>query len=248
MAIQYHKAHTNIVKIHNNLIEAHYKFSREQQLILLQVAKTLQEEDIFDKAVHLNTLTYDARELGDKIGVADLRNLRGVVRSLQRCIMSYENLDEQWEEDIVVFTRGRYITGGTVEIEVHQNMLPFFKELHEKFTKLNMKELVQFKSQYSIRIYELARQLQFIKAPHKQEKVYTLDEFQAMVGSNYKTWQHIEHNVLIPACEEIINNSRVWVGYEPIKEYAPGQKRGRAGVRKIKLTMLIRETYQPSLI
>jgi len=42
--IRYHKGYTNIVKIHNNLIESHYKFTREQQVILLQVAKTLQEQ------------------------------------------------------------------------------------------------------------------------------------------------------------------------------------------------------------
>lgn len=247
MAIDYHKAYTNIVKVHNNLVEAQYKFSREQQLILLQVAKTLQEQDIFDKKQD-TLVTYDARELADKIGVDDLRTLRGVIRSLQRCLIDVRNLDEQWEADVNVFSKGKYYTGGTVEIKLDEDMLPFFKELHERFTKLNMKELVQFKSQYSIRIYELARQLQFIKPPHKHEKVYTLDEFQAMVGSSYKTWQHIETKVLQPACDEIINNSRVWVGYEPIKEYAPGQKRGRAGVRKIKLIMQIREAYQPSLI
>lgn len=246
-AIKYHKAFTNIVQIHNNLVEAHYKFSAEQQKILLIIAKKLQQDDIFNKNIHLNTLTFNARELAEEIGVGDLRTLRGVVKSLQRCIMSFNNIEEKWEEDVNVFTRGRYHAGGEVDIEVHNSMLPFFKELEERYTKLNIKEVAQFNSQYSIRIYELCRRLQFIAPPKEKAKTYTLDEFQKMVGSNYKTWQHIEEKVLKVAEEEINKKTRVWFGYTPIKEYADGQKRGRKGVRKIKIEMNIAQNWQPSL-
>lgn len=247
MAIDYYKGYTNIVQIHNNLVEAHYKFSKEQQLIMLQVAKTLQENDIYDK--NEDTLVeYQADELMKLLNIGDRRTLRGVIKSLQRCIMSFENFDEQWEADVNVFSRGRYFAGGHIEIKIDELMLPFFKELNDKFTKLNMKELVSFKSQYSIRIYELARKLQFIKEPQKKEKIYTIDEFQKMVGSSFKTWQHIKDKVLEPAKAEINGNTRVYFDYEPIESYKKGQTRGRKGINEVKIIMNIVGHYQPSLL
>lgn len=250
--LRYHKGYTNIVKIHNNLIEAHYKFSREQQVILLRVAKTLQEQDIFDKEEN-TTVEYKAEELLQQLNITDRRTLRGVVKSLQRCVMSYENLDEQWEEDINIFIRGRYYAGGMVEIEIHKNMLQFFKHLSERYTELNIKEAVQLKSQYAIRIYELARKLQNIGVAKntkfwKQEKVYSIDEFQKIMGSKYKTWQHIETKILKPAIKELKDNSFIYVNYEPIKGYKKGQTRGRAGVVQIKIIANRVNHYQGKLL
>ena len=252
MRVRYHKGYTNIVKIHNNLIEAHYKFTKEQQVILLQVAKTLQEQDIFNKHEH-SKVTYQADELLEHLNIADRRTLRGVVKSLQCCIMSYENLDEEWEADVNIFMYSKYHKGGKIDIEIHREMLPFLKQLHNNYTELNLKELVQFKSQYTIRLYELARRFQNIGITKKtkrfkQEKIYTLDEFQKLMGSNYNTWQDLERKVLKKAMEELKNNSFIHIDYEPIKGYKKGQTRGRQGVIEIKLLINRVGHYQGKLI
>jgi len=240
--IRYHKSYTNIVKVHNNLVEAHYKFSREQQVILLQVAKTLQEQDIFNRKEDTEVI-YQAGELLDVLNISDKRVLRGVINSLQRCIMTFKNLDEQWECDVNIFIKSKYYVGGKIEIRLDYDMLPFFKHLSKElgnYTELNIKEMTQFKSQYTIRLYQLARKLQNIglteSTKHwKQEKVYTLDEFQKIMGSNYKTWQDLERWVLKPAIKELKDNRYIYVSYEPIKKYKKGQTRGRAGVQEIKI-------------
>jgi len=246
MALEYRRGYTNIVEVHNNLIEAQYKFTKEQQLILLQVAKTLQERDVYSKDMCDVTVNYSARELANKIGVVDLRHLRGVIRSLQRCIMSFKNFEENWEMDVNIFSRGQYFAGGDIEIKLDEYMIQFFKQLNDNFTKLNIKEIVSLKSKYSIRIYELSRKLQFIKAPHKKEITYSINEFQKMVGSSYKTWQHIEDYVLKPAKKEINASTRVYMDYEPIKKYKNGQKKGRKGVLEIKLIMNITKSIKES--
>ncbi len=245
MSIIYDKRYTNVVKMHNNLVEAHYKFTREQQLILIQVAHTLQKNDVFEKHEHYNKVTYDARELGELLNIPDLRTIRGVVKGLQRCIMSYENLNEHWEEDVNVFVTGRYHAGGQIDIEIHAHMLPFFKKLDEHYTKLNIKELVQFSSQYSIRIYELMRKLQFIPAPASKSKRYAIDEFQQIIGSNYKRWVDLERKIIKPSVEEINNKSRIWVDY---KVNYKKVKRGRPPVESITFLMGIKDKHQPTLI
>lgn len=252
--IRYHKGYTNIVKLHNNLVEAHYKFSREQQVILLQVAKTLQEKDIFDKYEH-TTVSYKTSDLLQQLNISDRRTLRGVVRSLQRCIMSYENLEEKWEQDVNVFISGKYHID-TIEIEIHKDMLQFFKHLSKElgnYTELNLKEMVSYKNQYTIRIYQLARKLQNIGITkdtkhYKQEKKYTIEEFQKEVGSNYKTWQDLERNVLIPAMEELKDNSFLYVEYEKVLGYKKGQTKGRQGVIEIKLKVNRVGHYQGKLL
>lgn len=253
--IRYHKGYTNIVKVHNNLVEAHYKFSREQQVILLQVAKTLQEQDIFDKYEH-TTIKYLTSDLLQMLNINDRRTLRGVIRSLQRCIMTFKNLDEHWEMDVNIFISGKYYSEGYVSIEVHKDMLQFFKHLSKEignYTELNIKEMTQFKSQYTIRLYQLARKLQNIGITDKtkawkQEKIYTLEEFQDIMGSSYKTWQDLERKVLKPAVKELKDNSFIYVNYEPIKKYKKGQTRGRAGVREIKIIANRVNHYQGKLL
>jgi len=255
MKIRYDKGYTNIVKIHNNLVEARYKFSREQQVILLQVAKTLQQKDIFDKREDTEVV-YQAYELLDLLNINDKRTLRGVVRSLQRCIMTFKNLDEQWECDVNIFIKAKYHTGGRIEIRLDYDMLPFFKHLSKElgnYTELNIREMSQYKSQYTIRLYQLARKLQNIGITEKtktwkQEKIYTLDEFQKIMGSGYKTWQDINRWVIQPALEELKDNSFIYVDIEPIKEYKEGQTRGRQGVTKVKIKANRVNHYQPKLI
>ena len=240
--IRYNKGYTNIVKVHNNLVEAHYKFSREQQVILLQIAKTLQEQDIFDKYEH-TTVKYLTPDLLQMLNINDRRTLRGVIRSLQRCLITFKNLDKHWEMDVNIFISGKYYSEGYVSIEVHKDMLQFFKHLSKEignYTELNIKEMKQFKSQYTIRLYQLARKLQNIGVKKgtkswKQEKIYTLVEFQEIMGSAYKTWQDLERWVLKPAIKELEQNKYLFVSYEPIKKYKKGQTRGRAGVQEIKI-------------
>ena len=253
--IRYHKGYTNIVKVHNNLVEAHYKFSREQQVILLQVAKTLQEQDIFDKREDTE-VTYQAGELLAMLNISDKRVLRGVINSLQRCIMTFKNIDERWECDVNIFIKSKYYVGGKIEIKLDYDMLPFFKHLSKEignYTELNIKEMTQFKSQYTIRLYQLARKLQNIGITKKtkswkQEKIYTLIEFQKIMGSAYKTWQDLERWVLKPAMEELKDNSFLYINYEPIKKYKKGQTRGRAGVQEIKIIANRVNHYQAKLL
>jgi len=253
--IRYHKGYTNIVKVHNNFVEARYKFSREQQVILLQVAKTLQEQDIFDTKEDTE-VTYQAGELLNTLNISDKRVLRGVINSLQRCIMTFKNLDEQWECDVNIFIKSKYYVGGKIEIRLDYDMLPFFKHLSKElgnYTELNIKEITQFKSQYTIRLYQLARKLQNIgitkNTKHwKQEKIYTLDEFQEIMGSDYKTWQDLERKVLKIAMKELEGNKYIYVNYEPIKKYKKGQTRGRAGVREIKIIANRVNHYQGELL
>jgi len=251
--IRYHKGYTNIVKMHNNMVEAQYKFTREQQVILLQVAKTLQEQDIFDKNERAY-VTYTTSDLLQMLNISDRRTLRGTIRSLQKCIMSYENLEEKWVVDVNVFIYSKYNIG-TIDIQIHEAMLPFFKHLSKEvgnYTELNLKEMKQFSSQYTIRIYQLARKLQNIGITKdtkswKQEQDYTLDEFQNIVGSSYKTWQHIEDKVLKVAMAELKDNSFIYVDYEPIKGYKKEQTRGRQGVIGIKIKANRVGHYQGSL-
>ena len=255
MQIRYDKKYTNIVRIHNNLVEAHYKFSREQQLILLQVAKTLQQMDVLDNK-NDTEVVYQAGELLTMLNISDKRVLRGVINSLQRCIMTFKNIDERWECDVNIFIKSKYYVGGRIEIRLDYDMLPFFKHLtHEigNYTELNIAEMKQFKSQYTIRLYQLARKFQNIGVKKgtktwKQEKIYTLDEFQKLMGSNYKDWQGVNNFVIKPALKELKDNSYIYVDIEPIKDYKKGQTRGRMGVVGVKLKVNRVGHYQGKLL
>jgi len=234
----------NIVEIHNSIVEGIYKFTREQQLIMLKVAHSLQMID-YDNNKKVIDVEYQNNELSEFLGL-DNRTVRSVIKTLQKCIITFKNLDEQWECDVNIFTKAKYYRGGHIEIRIDEDMIPFFKTISENYTQSNIKEVVSLDSSYTIRIYNILRKLQYLKKPAQNIKKYELEEFKTMLGIPKKwTYSNIKQKILEPAQKNINENTFINMDWQTIEKK---EGVGRPKVTHIILGMTKKKTFSPNLI
>lgn len=122
---------------------------------------------------------------------------------------------------------------GIIQIKLDADMKPYLLQLKENFTQYELLWTLNFKSKYTIRLYELIKSIHF----HELEvyrREFELDDLRRMLGAEtYKTYQTFKTRALEPAIEEINRFSDKNVSYEPIK-------RSRA-VAKIRLSISTKE-------
>src|SRR5699024_4286853 len=107
---------------------------------------------------------------------------------------------------------------GTIQIKLDRDMKPYLLQLKANFTQYELFWTLNFKSKYTIRMYELVKSLHF----HDLEpytKVFELDELKRLLDAEkYKTYQTFKTRVLEPSINEINNYSDKNVKYDTIKK------------------------------
>jgi plasmid replication initiation protein len=118
---------------------------------------------------------------------------------------------------------------GLVQIKLDNDMKPFLLQLKDNFTQYELLWTLNFRSKYSIRLYELVKSLHFHEL-EEYTREFTLDELRKLLDAeNYNTYQTFKTRVLEPSVKEINETSDKNVSYTPIKK-------GRS-VSKIRLTI-----------
>jgi len=121
--------------------------------------------------------------------------------------LSYFNLDKK--QDLI-------------EVEFHKSLKPFLLQLNQKFTKLSLAKILNFNSQYSIRMYEILESRVNIYDKYKNRNLlefeYKLSELKEILTGNYdvKTEQ-----VEIPKSYSLFGNFKlkvINVAYKELKE------------------------------
>ena len=190
----------------NKLIEAHYKLTRLEQRIVLAMVSKIHKDDVEFKRYRMSIKDFLDREYGskyDKMKEATERLMQKIIK------IRKENsfLQVAW------LSSAEYYEGeGTVELEFSPKLKPYLLQLKEKFTAYELKNIIQFNSTYSIRIYELLKQYETIKS-----RTITLDELQKMVGTEYKKFYDIKRFVIEIAEKELKEKADIYFTYNPIK-------------------------------
>ena len=123
---------------------------------------------------------------------------------------------------------------GIVQIKLDADMKPYLLQLKENFTQYELLWTLNFKSKYTIRLYELVKSIHYHELD-TYSREFELDELRRMLGAEtYKTYQTFKVRVLEPSIEEVNQYSDKNVSYEPIKN-------GRA-VSKIRLIISTKDT------
>jgi len=106
---------------------------------------------------------------------------------------------------------------GTIEIKLDKDMKPFLLQLKEKFTEYDLIYTLNFKSKYSIRLYEYLKSIHYKKLK-KYEFEIDIHRFQKLLDSDYKEFRDFHSRVLKPAQKEINELSDILFNYELIKD------------------------------
>ncbi len=126
---------------------------------------------------------------------------------------------ENGEETLLRWIEKPYINKrtGTIQIKLDDDMKPYLLQLKEKFTAYDFIYTLNFKSKYSIRLYEYLKSIHYKKL-ETYWKTIEINEFQKLLDSTYKDFKNFNTWVLKPAHKEINAFSDIYFNYELIKD------------------------------
>lgn len=202
-----------LVVKHNDLIEARYQaFTVVEQRIILMLLGQIQKNDT-DFKTYLVTVSDFSKLTGIPLNSSFYRNLRETIRGLMSKVIHIQQgkswLITNW------LSSAKYVEGsGCVELSFDPKLKPYLLDLKEKYTRYQLDIAIQFKSQYSIRLYEnLKKEAQIVKEyKHKSnfEQKYSYEELRIIFSVNekeYKLFGHFKSKVIEPAVKEISDKS-----------------------------------------
>lgn len=104
---------------------------------------------------------------------------------------------------------------GRITVEFTDRIMPYLAQVKEKFVLYNLKEISNFGSLYTTRLYELVQEFKdtgyMIKSIEQLREVFA-------VGDNFKKYNNFKRRTFEHACKEINDNYKLNLGYEEIKE------------------------------
>ena len=104
---------------------------------------------------------------------------------------------------------------GCITIEFTDRIMPYLSQVRQKFVLYNLKEIANFNSLYTTRLYELIQEFKdtgyMLKSVEKLRDIFA-------VGDSFKLYSDFKRRTFDHACKEINNNHELNLGYEEIKE------------------------------
>lgn len=198
-----------LVVKHNDLVEARYNLNlTEQKIILYSVSKINTNKDKF------NLIKLEVKEITKLIGTdndrySEFSSIANGLMDKKIYFKDRPNLDIRW------LASSEYVGDGIIELEFSEKLIPYLLKLKEKFTRYQLKNIINFKNKHSLRIYELMKQYQSIG-----KRNFELEEFKEILflENQYERIYDFRRFVLDSAKEEINKDTDINISYETIKK------------------------------
>jgi plasmid replication initiation protein len=217
---------TKIPKVYKNkkLNNANFgNFTHNDYQVFLHLVSKLGSVDDFGKYLQPAQLqrehTLSAKEFSE-IFNTDISNcyrfLHKACKKLMKTSITLEKpeLSEVWE--INVCSTAKYNANqGTITIEFTDSIMPYLAQVREKFVLYNLKEIANFGSLYTTRLYELIQEFKETGWIYK-----TVNELRKLfaVGSSFKLYGDLKKYTFAHACQEINANYNMDLRFEEEKE------------------------------
>ena len=104
---------------------------------------------------------------------------------------------------------------GFITIQFTDSIMPYLAQVREKFVLYNLKEISNFGSLYTTRLYELIQE--FKETGWMLKSLDQLREAFA-VGDKFKLYGHFKAKTFAHACQEINDNYNIHLRFEELKE------------------------------
>jgi plasmid replication initiation protein len=195
----------------NKLIEANYKLGVVEQKVILCLASSIQPTDSDFK-----TYTLPIKEFTNLLGLKGkpkYTELRKITKDLMQKVFEI-----RINKKVIQVAWLSYVayneSEGTIDIRFDPFLRPYLLELKREFTSYKLENVVQLKSSYAIRIYELLKQYEKI-----QERTFSLSELRALLGVEniYPAYGNFKQRVLLPAQKELKKKTDISFELEEIK-------------------------------
>ena len=196
-----------IVK-HNSMIEGRYKMSVTEIKIIAYLTSLIKKED-----EDFEVYRFHAKELLEKLNTDN--NYDDLKTAISKLITRMITI--KTKESVLVTTflsSAEYFYDSTIELSFDKKLKPYLLQLKGNFTKYYLENVLNLKSFYAIRIYELLKQYENIG-----DRRFELEELKEILGikNKYKLYGHFKDKVLQIAKREINAKTDLEMDFEEIK-------------------------------
>jgi plasmid replication initiation protein len=204
-----------LVVKNNQLIQAHYRLSAGEQKLVLTLCSKISTDEITFKEYEL-----DAREFFEVLGLKSLENYTNLQNVCKKLVSRVLKLDTG--NGFKVFPWMHHVEykakEGKVLLQFHEYLAPYLLYVKNNiYTKYKLGVVLNFKSEYSIRIYEMMKQY----FPQKKERVISVEDLRKMLDlrkDEYELYGNLKTKVIKQAQKEINEKSDLEIEIEELKQ------------------------------
>ena len=196
----------NEVRKSNQLIEARYRLTLGEQRLILHLCSLIHSSDKDFKSYEIRV-----KDFAKMFGLEKRNNIyKAVEKAAKELAGKRLDISRDGKEIYVSWlSYVEYAEGsGIVKVEFHKSLKPYLLQLQEygNFTKYQVNHVVSFKSQYSIRLYELLKQKAFTAEKRKFIRCFEIESLRSILGiavNEYEVFSNLRRKVIEPAIEEV---------------------------------------------
>lgn len=208
--------YNTVIKANSLIQRSRFSLSTQQQKIVLYIISMIEPEDEDFKLYE-----FKITEFCKVCGIDSQSDIYNILRTQIKTI-SDKSLWIELEdgtETIVRWIEKPYIDkhSGTIKIKLDNDMKPYLLQLKEKFTKYELIYTLNFKSKYSIRLYEYLKSIHYHKLK-PYTKTIPIDKFKLLLDNPYDDFKNFHTRVLQPAQKEINAYSDIIFNYELLRQ------------------------------
>lgn len=215
----------------NELIQnSRYSLTLQQQKILLYLISKISSYDDDFKTYDFSILEF--------CRVCGIKHKSGrLYEDIKTAIKEIKDKPSFWitlpngEQSLVEWIQKARISdesGGILKIRFDEDMRPYLLKLKQNFTQYDLIYTLQFKSKYSLRLYELIQSIHFHELEEYSRR-FPLDELRRVLlpkegkkksqaQEDYKDFKDFKKRVLLPAVREISEYSDKIIEAEAVKD------------------------------
>ena len=202
----------------NDLVQSKYDLSLNAQKLIFLVASHIQPQDAGFCEVKFNVK--DMAKILDVSNQNLYKELPKVTAELVSKLIQFKYIDQKGNER---YLQGTFLSTaeyrkyeGVVILEFSPKVAPYLLQLNGLFTQYKLKNILEFNSKYSIRLYQILKAEAF-------KKTITLDitilkEILCLKQKAYEKYNNLKNKVIEPAIKEINENTDIQVSFTEKKE------------------------------
>lgn len=227
----------------NKLIEASYSFTVLEQKLVRILASMIKKDDSDFKEYK-----FAAKDLCKILNI-NQKNIymeldKITDKLMSRYIKIKNDKDQKFKKRHLIKVAD--FENGVLTLKIDEDMKEFYLKLNW-YTKYQLKNIMQFKSTYSFRLYELLKQYQSIGF-----RIIAIEELRFVLDiekNQYTKYANLKQKVVSVAVDEINENTDLRIEYEEIKKVRKVVKiRFRIFINSENMKEMLEEKGEPNLI
>ena len=191
----------------NKIIEASYTLSLSEQRVLLACISQIDSKSSLQPDNKFHVM---ASEIVDLMGLDSSNAYRDMKMAVERLYNRTIKIDGEDGEMRWIYRKEYVKNEGKITLYFSPEIIPYLSQLSDKFTAYKLKYVTQFKSSYSIRLYEIL--VQWASAGEREVKVDWLRKI-FQVEDKYKAIKDFKKYIVEPSLADINEHSNIWVEY-----------------------------------